>query len=107
MNSLKLLGHDCPLRSYPGPVVPIGMLNNELVALYYSKDETGKPIIEKLPADCKFIEYSNPDSLPSFDLERDRLFAFGPEKLQVYPTRLRPAFYQKLLQDPDFCKNNP
>jgi hypothetical protein len=34
----KLLGHDNPLGRYPGQVVPVGTLNDELVAIYASTD---------------------------------------------------------------------
>jgi CheY-like chemotaxis protein len=104
---LKLLGHDCPLGAYPGPVVPIGIFQNRLVAIYYEIDISKPPHVQFIPDDCPFVRHSEPGSLPPFDPVTQRLFALSQSELRVYEVKYRTNFYLALLGSPEFSKQNP
>jgi CheY-like chemotaxis protein len=107
-SEIVLLGHQCPLDIYPGPVVPIGTLDRKLVAVYYHRESANQsPIIEALSESCHFVRHSDPDHLPPFNPVRDRLFALSQDDLRIYSARARSQFYLKLLRSPGFARDNP
>lgn len=102
--SFRLLGHDFPLGRYPGPVVPIGIKDGFLVAVYRDCDDAQYPEIQfiRIPNDSAFVPYNTTllASLGTFDPNRDILFAESPEAVRVYKSTSE-LNKRRLAQDDD------
>jgi DNA-directed RNA polymerase specialized sigma24 family protein len=104
--SFTLIGHDSPL-GYPGPVVPIGFLGDNLVAVYAS----GKPVKIEIPLEeCVFVRHQNDppeDSLSDFDIYSQRLFALSENVVERYSVEDEIEYFKSLLEVVDFAQRNP
>lgn len=102
----KLLGHDNPLGRYPAPVVPIGTLNDELVAIYAGTDD---PQVVSVRPDALYVrhEKSLALKLQKFDYIHDRLFAFDEQQVEFYHVAEEQTYFKQLLGDFDFSERNP
>jgi len=102
----ELLGHDNPLGRYPGPVVPIGKLNGQLVAVFagHNGNET-----QVLNGDEEYTHHNKSvaENLQDFDYNRDRLFAFNEHDLVLYKVTYEREWFSQVLQDPRLSDNNP
>src|ERR1051325_11255113 len=100
----ELLGHDNPLGRYPGPVVPIGKLNGQLVAVFagHNGNET-----QNLGGDEEYIHHDNSvtENLQDFDYKRDRLFAFNEQDVAFYEVTREREWFSYVLQDPGFSND--
>lgn len=101
----KLLGHDNPL-GYPAPVVPVGLLDNYLVAVYASDRATA---IDLDSSEHFFVRHNESikEALKEFDYLNDRLFAFDTELVNSYAIDYEAEYFTHLLRDRTFAKNNP
>ena len=91
-----LLGHDCPLGRYPAPVVPIGLLGRELVAIYPRGAVPGIEPIEKFRT---YVRYPRAlqRRLTHFDYLTERLFARSENDVFSYPIANESQFFKKVL----------
>lgn len=105
-DSFELLGHDNPWGEYPAPVVPIGSLNNVLVAVYEGKE--GAEIVE-LEEKVKFVRHHGDlaAKFAGFDYVQHRLFAFSSENVTSYLRNSEITFFHKLLRSPAMRKASP
>ena len=103
-----LVGHSCPIRSYPAPVIPIGHKKNKknkLVAIYLTKETN----IDFFPIDIKdenIVIYNNNDltkKLSRFNCSKHKLFAFSENQIEYYPLQEEKNYFQDLLKN----KNSP
>jgi len=103
-NIFLLIGHDCPL-GYPSPVVPVGYLNNTLVAVYASDRVSEAPIGE----DSIFIRHTKKltKEIGKFDHNNHRLFGFSNYKVEKYPIDYEDKYFKTLLLNQNFAKTNP
>ncbi len=102
----ELLGHDNPLGRYPAPVVPIGKLNDDLVAIYAGSDG---PQVLTLAEGLLYVSYDDSltAKLKTFDYRRDRLFAFEEHEVAFYHAAEEHEYFGQLLRDSHFSKDNP
>ena len=85
-----LLGHDCPHGAYPAPVIPIGLLDGHLVAIYPggAKGPTPEPIRDS----DDFVRHNEPET--DFDYRKYGLFAKDPKHVsrrKLHRALRRPA----------------
>ncbi len=101
----KLIGHDNPL-GYPAPVLPIGKLDNELVAVYATDRAT---VIVLEDEEYLFIHHNDylRETLKDFDYLNERLFAFNEDSVISYAIDNETDYFIQLLQDNSFSKENP
>lgn len=100
----KLIGHNNPL-GYPAPVIPIGILNNELVAIYAS-DRATETVISK---NSKFVKHDEnlTEFLMGFDYKNNRLFGFNMRKVELYSIDEESQYFVNLLKNANFSEENP
>lgn len=101
-----LLGHSSPLGRYPAPVVPVGRLDEKMVAVYAGEEESNVvPITE----DCPYVIHDPAlrRSLYGFDYRRQRLFALEEDRILSYSVEREREFFLTLLEDPQFSRDNP
>jgi hypothetical protein len=105
-NKFILLGYDNPLGRYPAPVVPVGLLGDELVAVYPGNES---PTYVALEQDVKYIKVdtATQDSLAEFDPQLHRLFAADRNNAQCYRVNDEKNFFLRLLKQQSFSSNNP
>lgn len=105
-SSFELLGHSSPLGRYPSVVIPIGMLDGKLVAVY-GTDKIPSPIA--MPPTRDFIKHtpSVTKSLKRFNYSTERLFALRVTHVVAYSISDEGAFFARQLSDPNFDKTNP
>jgi hypothetical protein len=105
-SAFELLGHDNPLGRYPNPVVPVGMLNGQLVAVFARADGNET---RALTGEEEFIHHTGPvaENLRSFDYERDRLFAFTENEVVFYEIASERECFVDLLLDARLSDSNP
>src|ERR1043165_3354463 len=101
-----LLGHNSPLGDYPAPVVPVGLLNERLVAVYAAEDG---PDVVTVAQDCSYIilNSNQQQALIEFDYRRQRLFAMSERDLLTYFIESERDFFHSLLDDSHFASDNP
>jgi uncharacterized cofD-like protein len=125
--NFELLGHDCPTGIYPAPVVPVGVVDQQLAAVYldldvprlhFLEDDTefsrhrflGDGTNERTISDAfDWIDSGMPDSIESlhdFDFHTERLFAFTQDIVLAYPATKEATFFQYLLSKVDFSTDN-
>ena len=99
----KLLGHDNPFGRYPSPVVPIGKLDDELVAIFAGVD------VQKVAEEGVYVRHNEELTykLWDFDYKNDRLFAFDEHDVDAYHVVEELDYFKQLLRNPSFSKNNP
>lgn len=92
-----LLGHDSPLGRYPAPVVPVGLLNGQLVALYPGGSPS--PGVEPVDETQSYVHHDRRlrKALIHFDYRIERLFAFTRVRVISYPIAAERQFFQKVL----------
>jgi hypothetical protein len=102
----KLVGHDNPLKNYPAPVVPVGYIENRLVAVY---SKTNSSDIVQIEEDSVFIKHSPllAETLRPYDYLHHRLFAFSETNIVHYSAEYEDSFFRALLEDLTFSENNP
>lgn len=102
----ELLGHDNPLGRYPSPVVPVGKLNGQLVAVFAGTDGNET---QELGGDEEYTHHTDSvaKKLQDFDYERDRLFAFNEEELVFYEVAREREWFSHVLQDSRLSDDNP
>jgi len=99
-NSFVLLGHDCPYGRYPAPVIPVGDMAGDLVAIYPS-GPLARPTADKLDRNARYVR-----ALPSagrfspFDYQQYRLFAFSENDVDIYGVADEADYFAAVLQDP-------
>jgi len=98
--TFQLIGHDCPLGSYPSIVVPVIRLNGQLAVLY---SVGNGPEIQPISENAKYVVHSGETAgkLSNFDYTRDGLFAFGEQTVVIYQTGREPEFFSHLLRTPE------
>lgn len=106
----KLVGFDCPLGSYPSPLVPIVQDDLDYYAAYLDAKNTIH--LERLESDSKFIFLTDlpPETrakLKGFDCRKHRLFAKTKNDVCFYASNREEAFFTVLLNDNNFSSNNP
>lgn len=79
MSKFVLLGYDCPYAVYPAPVIPVGLLDGQLVAIYPGGVEGPTP--EPIGEDDDFVRYDTP--VPDFDYRVYGLFAEDPDHVSL------------------------
>lgn len=102
----ELLGHDNPLGRYPGPVVPIGKLNGQLVAVFAGHNGNQTQVLN---GDEEYTHHNKSvaENLQDFDYNRDRLFAFNEHDLVLYKVAHEREWFSQVLQDPRLSDDNP
>lgn len=113
----SLLGHICPFRQYPAPVVPVILKNNKQYAVYLdsnsmiSEDNDILEVITDLKILKTYIEYNdnciNKNKLGLFNYKKDKLFAFSESIIESYKAREESIYFRKLLDDESFSADNP
>lgn len=105
-DAFELIGHSSPLGKYPAPVVPVGRLNDELVAVYAGSNA---PDVVPIAEECSFIQhdYRLSHALKEFDYGTHRLFAFDQDSVLAYPASNEREFFIRVLQDPRLSHQNP
>ena len=106
MNRFELLGHDCPLGSYPAPVVPIGLHNKKIVAVY--PNGRGIDFVE-VDDDARYIIHKDyvRESLWGFNPNTERLFGMSEDNIIKYLVDRETDFFLALLKDQSFSGSNP
>lgn len=112
--SFRLLGHDNPL-GYPGPVVPIGVLDGQLVAVYATNEfwrtdrYSGGEKIVALGKDADYVTHSDSTNEPlgGFNARMHRLFAFAETSVVIYDIEREKSFFVQLLDSPNRRQMNP
>jgi DNA-binding NarL/FixJ family response regulator len=101
-----LLGHDCPLGTYPAPVVPVGRLGDKLVAIYATT--SGAEVVEVAP-DAHFTLHDSDteDVLRNFSHRNQRLFAYDANHVVAYNVSQEHEFYARVLSNPSDEIRNP
>src|SRR5690348_2884439 len=91
-----LVGHDCPLGSYPSVVVPVGILGKRLVVSYFSPQG---PELVSVPEESIYVKHSTRTTLGllQFDHKRHGLFAFGEQSVVTYNLGQEGEFFASLL----------
>jgi bifunctional DNA-binding transcriptional regulator/antitoxin component of YhaV-PrlF toxin-antitoxin module len=107
-SDFKLLGHDCPLGRYPATVVPIGLKNNQLVAVYLDYSESA-PSFFTIDKDSVFVSHEGDlkESLFNFDCSKEQLFAISETQVMRYSSSDESSFFKSLLKDDKFSDNDP
>lgn len=92
LDSFILLGHDAPLGRYPAEVVPVGLKQSKLVAVYRGQ-------LEPLSHDTEFVRHSpfTQAQLVDFDFTQHRLFAFKPSQVARFRDDSEQTFFRRLL----------
>jgi CheY-like chemotaxis protein len=100
MSSFVLAGDDCVYGRYPAPVIPIGYLNRDLVAIY--PGEGDGPQIEILELPCTFNRHSKAlrKRLAAFNPNTDRLFAYTSTDIRFYDAKREKVVFHEFLLDP-------
>ena len=98
--TFQLIGHDCPLGSYPSIVVPVIRLNGQIAVLY---SVGNGPEIQPISEHAKYVVHSRETAgkLSTFDYTRDGLFAFGEQSVVIYQAGREPEFFSRLLRTPE------
>jgi hypothetical protein len=101
-----LLGYDNPLGRYPAPVVPVGRMGGELVAVY-ADDES--PSYITLEGDVQYLKFDarTLKHFVDFDPQLDRLFAISSNDVRHYLIKGEKTFFSKLLKQESFTYDNP
>lgn len=96
MNDFVLLGHDNPLGRYPAPVIPVGQLNGDLVAIYPG-GAGATP--EQVQGDCLYVSYQDAlrRKLKDFNYRTDRLFAYHESDVTFFPSEHEKDFLKDFL----------
>jgi hypothetical protein len=104
--AFELIGHDCPYDSYPAPVIPIGELNGELVAVYPGGDPG--PVVEPVARDSKYTKHppALQQKLAHFDMWMHRLFAYTPDEVECYPIAEEREFLGRFLARDEYCNSS-
>jgi hypothetical protein len=103
--AFELLGWDNPHGCYPAPVVPIGKLDGQLVAVYPGAEKHEIPIFKT--AVYRHFSIEQLETLRGFDHRVERLLATDENHVLRYSTINEAAFFVGLLVNPDFCKGFP
>lgn len=101
----KLLGHDNPF-GYPAPVVPVGLLNDRLVAVYASDRVTELELEEDENTYIKHNE-SIRRTLKDFDYLQHRLFGFNENQVEHYRIDKEDSYFYRLLKNHKADLKNP
>ena len=101
-----LVGHDCPLGTYPSIVVPVGKVGDQLVVLYSSLEG---PELVPVPNDSTYIRHSKQtiDVLVEFDDKKHGLFAFGEQSVILYAAGNEEEFFAHLLSSAEGAAIEP
>jgi hypothetical protein len=101
-----LLGYDNPLGRYPAPVVPVGRLGDELVAVY-AGDES--PSYLTLEGDTQYLKFDarTLKHFVDFDPQLNQLFAISSNDVRRYLIKDEKKFFSKLLKQESFTYDNP
>jgi small subunit ribosomal protein S2 len=101
-----LLGHSSPLGRYPAPVIPVGRLDEKMVAIYA---RGGEPDVVPIAAGCSYVAHdaSLRRSLSEFDYRSHRLFALEEDRILSYPIEREREFFLTLLKNSQFSEDNP
>ena len=104
-----LVGYDCPLGSYPAPLVPIICENDKYKAVYLDEDLQlhTHPVVSTNFSNLSDCEESIKKKLEKFDYCRHRLFAISESDIEFYEIKLEKSFFINLLSDDNFSENNP
>jgi CheY-like chemotaxis protein len=97
MNDFVLLGHDNPVGRYPAPVIPIGQLNGELVAVY--EGDPTRFMAEPIDQNCLYVSHSETlqSKLKDFNYRTDRLFAYGETDVTCFSSQDEKSFLKEFL----------
>lgn len=101
-----LLGYDNPLGRFPAPVVPVGLLGDELVAVY-AGDESPSHITLEGGAQYFKFDVKKLNSFVDFDPRLHQLFAISTSDIRRYLIKGERKFFSKLLKQESFSYNNP
>ncbi len=107
MNDFILLGHDCPLETYPAVVLPVGKrTDDELIVIYHAH---GRPQEDVVPNDSEFVRHG-PElaaKLDTFTPEHHRLFAYTAEHVEIVPIDHEHEFFKQFLTKPSNVPVDP
>ncbi len=108
-NTFELLGFSNPLDDYPSPIVPIGRLNGQLVAVYTTMKDGVSHVTETLSEEAAFDRLTPElkDALGGFDYLFDNLYAVTSTDVRKYHVADQKEFFLSLLADDNFAPDNP
>jgi len=103
----ELLGHDNPLGQYPAPVVPVGRLDDSMVAVYASREFDQEIVC--IDQEAEFVRHDGTTraTLAGFDYLIHRLFAFDENNIRYYSIQEEAYFFEQLLQEPIIKQQDP
>jgi CheY-like chemotaxis protein len=97
MDDFVLLGHDNPLGKYPAPVIPVGQLNGDLVAIF--PGGTDVATTELIQEGCVYVPHHEAlrRKLENFNYHTDRLFAYDERDVTFFPSEHEKEFLRDFL----------
>lgn len=100
-----LLGHDNPF-GYPAPVVPVGLVQDQLVAVY-ATDKVSEITLGEY--ERQFVRHGEELSrtLQNFNHLEHRMFGFGSKDVEYYPTDDEHLYFLRILEYQKPRLNNP
>lgn len=104
-SEFQLLGHDNPL-GYPAPLVPVGLLDGRLIAVYASDQVTEVELDEDNDVYVRHDDALK-EKLKHFDYMSHRLFGFGRNDVELYAIDEEGTFFLTLLKRREFSERNP
>jgi len=104
--TFKLIGHDCPLGSYPSLVVPIGEFKGNLVAVLITSDDI---CYETIPFESDYLKHSKNiiDNTNPFDTKKHGLFAVNEQDVRRFEFEDETNFFKQFLEDSEFSVERP
>ena len=106
MTDFTLIGHDSPTEDYPGPVVPIGLSDGDMVVAYATNDST---VFDKIAEGAPFVRHDSAtrSALHDFDPNHERLFALTRDHVVSYAIASEGEFFTKILTTEQLSHINP
>ncbi|MCL5666475.1 MAG: hypothetical protein M1383_01765 [Patescibacteria group bacterium] len=101
----ELLGFDNPYGKYPAPVIPVGKLDGQLVAVYPGGTKHFNPI----PDDSVYVHLPEETvaEFADFNPLTERLFADDETDFTCYKSAEEAEYFTDRLQDSNFCLDDP
>lgn len=102
-----LLGHDCPLESYPSIVLPVGRsADGAMVVIYHANGQSKE---DPIPDESEFVHYDDDllKKLETFMPEYHRLFAYDESNIDIIPIEHEREFFQLFLTNTEHLDVDP
>jgi hypothetical protein len=102
----RLIGHDCPVGSYPSVLVPVLVTGDQLFVAYHGPTE---PELVAIPPDALFEKHGAQTAvrLSGFNYLTDGLFGFSRDDLQFFPYSDARRFFADILSSPRLAHVDP